>query len=309
MTRHQLLGFMRAGKYAVQASGSRDGVPQAAIVGIVVTDDFEIVFDTLEASRKAANLRKNPSIAFVIGGCDDGTAATLQYQGVTDEPSGAELARLRESVLRAVSGWSRPPACRRRDLVRARPTWMRFSNFAVDPPEIIEIDQGAGSWQLAAGSGAGSKELAASRPQGCTARCRLPAAGCLEPGAAGWCGEALFDLRQRVEDDVADDLQAAGADVIEIVLRRVPRGVVEVDDVDRRDAGAQNGMWSSSIVVSSSRNVARWPSFAAEAQTMSFSHGVEFESRRMVRFRSPIMSSRTSALSPASVPACCAACT
>ena len=35
-----------------------------------------------------------------------------------------------------------------------------------------------------------------------------------------------------VEDDIADDLQASGADVIEVVLRGMPGGVVEVDDID-----------------------------------------------------------------------------
>jgi hypothetical protein len=37
-------------------------------VGIAVTDRFEVVFDTLGSSRKARNLRANPSIALVLGG-------------------------------------------------------------------------------------------------------------------------------------------------------------------------------------------------------------------------------------------------
>ena len=43
----------------------------------------------------------------------------------------------------------------------------------------------------------------------------------------------------------------------------------------------RNGMWSSSMVVSSWRTCAEWPSLAAAAQTMSTSQGVEFASRRM----------------------------
>ena len=62
MTREVLLEFMRSEKYAVQASVSAGGVPQAAVVGIAVTDDLEIVFDTLASSRKAPNLRANPAI-------------------------------------------------------------------------------------------------------------------------------------------------------------------------------------------------------------------------------------------------------
>jgi len=68
MIHAQLLEFMKAHRYAVQASVSSRGTPQAAVVGIIVTDRFEIFFDTLAETRKAQNLRRNASIAFVIGG-------------------------------------------------------------------------------------------------------------------------------------------------------------------------------------------------------------------------------------------------
>src|SRR6478672_7003058 len=58
---------MRREPYAVQASVSRIGMLQAAIVGIVVSGRLELFFDTLATSRKAINLRRNPSAAFVIG--------------------------------------------------------------------------------------------------------------------------------------------------------------------------------------------------------------------------------------------------
>jgi hypothetical protein len=64
-----------------------------------------------------------------------------------------------------------------------------------------------------------------------------------------------------------------------------------------------NGMWSSSISVSSFENTARWPSRTAAAQTMSTSQGVELASRRISRSLSPIMSSSTSAFRLSSVPA------
>ena len=94
MTRDDLLQFMRSEKYAVQTSVSAAGSPQAAVVGIAVTDAFEIVFDTVASSRKASNLRANRSIAFVIGGTRDGDERTVQYEGIADEPSGEELDRL-----------------------------------------------------------------------------------------------------------------------------------------------------------------------------------------------------------------------
>jgi Pyridoxamine 5'-phosphate oxidase len=87
----ELLSFMREHSFAVQASLSADGRPQAAVVGIVVTDDFEVFFDAVDTNRKVVNLRRNPGIAFVIGGTTDGDERTVQYEGVSDEPTGAEL--------------------------------------------------------------------------------------------------------------------------------------------------------------------------------------------------------------------------
>ena len=140
MTRDALLEFMRSEKYAVQTSVSPSGLPQAAVVGIAVTDRFEIVFDTLASSRKAPNLRANPAIAFVIGGTREGDERTVQYEGTADEPSGGELERLL-----AVYYARFPEGPERRAwpgliYVRVKPTWIRYSNFGRNPPEILEFD-------------------------------------------------------------------------------------------------------------------------------------------------------------------------
>ena len=67
ITREQLLAFRREELYAVQASVSASSTPQAAIVGVIVSDRFEVFFDTLGTSRKPDNLRHNPAVALVIG--------------------------------------------------------------------------------------------------------------------------------------------------------------------------------------------------------------------------------------------------
>ena len=104
-----------------------------------MTDRFEIVFDTLASSRKAENLRRHPRIAFVIGGTLDGDERTVQYEGVADEPSGAERDRLVAVYL------DRFPDGRARQqwpgltYVRARATWIRYSDYNADPPMIVEF--------------------------------------------------------------------------------------------------------------------------------------------------------------------------
>jgi hypothetical protein len=137
--REKLLTFMRQERYAVQASVTANGTPQAAIIGVVVTDRFEVFFDTLNDSRQAVNLRHNPTSALVIGAAAADSERTVQLEGVADEPSGADLVRLLELY------FSRFPDGRERQkwpaisYWRVSPTWLRYGDFSVNPPEIIEL--------------------------------------------------------------------------------------------------------------------------------------------------------------------------
>jgi hypothetical protein len=45
MNRAELLEFLRRHRYAVQASSAHGGAPQAAVIGIAVTDELELVFE------------------------------------------------------------------------------------------------------------------------------------------------------------------------------------------------------------------------------------------------------------------------
>jgi general stress protein 26 len=125
LTTAELLSFIREHKLAVPASVSAAAAAQAAVVGIVVTDDFEVFFDTAGTSRKVDNLRRHPRIALVIGGTTVGDERTVQYEGIADEPTGAELQRLKGLYFEAF------PDGRERErwpditYIRTTPTWIR----------------------------------------------------------------------------------------------------------------------------------------------------------------------------------------
>lgn len=140
LTRAALLEYMRRHRLAVQSSLAPAGGVQSAVVGIAVSDDFELVFDTLESTRKARNLAANPRIAFVMGGTHDGEEWTVQYEGIADRPSGAELRAAQELYF---GTW--PDGRDRLQWaglihIRVRPTWLRFSDYRTDPPTIVELD-------------------------------------------------------------------------------------------------------------------------------------------------------------------------
>lgn len=136
---HELLEFLRSHRLAVQASVATDALPQAAVVGIGISDSFEIVFDTLDTTRKARNLRRNPHIALVIGGMLPGDERTVQYEGVADEPSGAELDRVKQIYYSAYPDGPARANWPGLIYVRITPKWIRYSNYNQNPPEILEF--------------------------------------------------------------------------------------------------------------------------------------------------------------------------
>ena len=135
MTPSDFLAFLRQHRLAV-LSTVRDGAPQAALVGIAVTDAFEIVFDTVTGSRKYANLLADPRVALVAG-WDYGK--TLQIEGTADVLADEYLAAFKD-VYFAV--W---PDGRERQrwpdtaYVRVRPRWLRYADYAQSPPQIEEL--------------------------------------------------------------------------------------------------------------------------------------------------------------------------
>jgi PPOX class probable F420-dependent enzyme len=135
MTRDELRDFLRRSKYAVVATTAADGSPQSAVVGIAVSDACEIVFDTLSATHKTKNLRRDPRIAVTVWEGE----RTAQLEGVADEPSGAA----REAAL-SVYFVTFPDGRERLAWpgithFRVRPRWARYSDFSGTEAKVEEL--------------------------------------------------------------------------------------------------------------------------------------------------------------------------
>ncbi len=109
---------------AIATSTERTG-PEVALINFAVTDDLELVFETLQTTRKCENLRENPRVAFMAWRDDQ----TLQYEGIADEPEEYALRELLAVYFAAVpdarshQGW--PGLI----YVRVRPRWIRLSRY------------------------------------------------------------------------------------------------------------------------------------------------------------------------------------
>jgi len=122
----ELYNFIHARKLAVISTTSSNGDPQSALVGIAVSPDLTIVFDTVKSSRKYANLKADPRISLVSGW--DGEI-TVQYEGIAVEPEGEALDRSKSLYFET---W--PDGIERQQWpgitwFLITPKWIRYSDF------------------------------------------------------------------------------------------------------------------------------------------------------------------------------------
>jgi len=135
LTREFIHEFIARHRYGVVSSLGSDGTPQSALVGIAVSPELEIFFDTLDSTRKIANLRANPRVSFVIGWENE---QTLQLEGTADEPAGAALAALKAIYFKAWPDGPEREKWKGITYCRVRPSWLRFSSY-VEPVLIEEM--------------------------------------------------------------------------------------------------------------------------------------------------------------------------
>jgi pyridoxine/pyridoxamine 5'-phosphate oxidase len=136
VTQADLHRFIEQYKLGVLSTIADTGAPQSALVGIAVTPNLEIVFDTVKSSRKYPNLIAKRRCSFVIGWAGE---QTVQYEGEAAELQGQELKHCQTVYFQA---W---PECQTHlawpGIVYfvVRPRWIRYSDFDQNPPLIQEF--------------------------------------------------------------------------------------------------------------------------------------------------------------------------
>jgi hypothetical protein len=126
MNLDSLYDFIHARKLAVISTTSPSGDPQSALVGVAVSPELHIVFDTVKSSRKYTNLKTDPRISLVTGWDAE---ITVQYEGIAVEPEGDALDQAKSLYFKT---W--PDGIERQQWpgitwFHITPRWIRYSDF------------------------------------------------------------------------------------------------------------------------------------------------------------------------------------
>jgi general stress protein 26 len=130
------LKFSQVERLAVLSTVTPAGEPQSALMGIAVTPDFEIVFDTVKSSRKYGNLCANPRVSLVIGCTSE---ITIQYEGIAQELAGDDLARYLPIYFAAFPDGPERQSWPGIVYFVVRPKWIRYCDYQARPPAITEF--------------------------------------------------------------------------------------------------------------------------------------------------------------------------
>ncbi|MFB6454926.1 pyridoxamine 5'-phosphate oxidase family protein [Chitinophaga sp. Hz27] len=141
MTTEALYQYLASQPLGVVSTICTIGAPQAAVVGIAVSPQLAIIFDTVSTSRKYANIIGNPKVAMVIGWEDE---TTVQLEGTASLLPHGESHPLKEIYFTRFPD-GRVRAATWPDLVHfvVTPQWIRYSNFndAKEPVKEWEFKQ------------------------------------------------------------------------------------------------------------------------------------------------------------------------
>lgn len=126
MNVQEVFRFMNDERLGVLATISERGQPEAALMGFAVTPELEIIFDTLNSSRKYPNLKRNPRVAWVIG-CT--TEVTVQYEGIAEELEGEALAEYKKIYFAKFTDGPERQSWPGITYFVVRPKWVRFCDY------------------------------------------------------------------------------------------------------------------------------------------------------------------------------------
>jgi len=137
VTRELIYQYINEQKLGVVSTVNSNSKPESAVVGIAVSVDLEIIFDTVKASRKYQNIFHNARVALVIGWDNE---ITVQYEGIAEVLGDGNKAQQLREIYYKIYPDGRERAATWPGLVHIKvtPSWIRYNDFN-EPPLIEEL--------------------------------------------------------------------------------------------------------------------------------------------------------------------------
>ena len=132
VTKELIYQFVNQQKLAVVSTINKENKPEAALVGIALSVNLEIIFDTVKTSRKYKNMLYKPDVALAIGWDNE---ITVQYEGIAEVlGDNKEADSLREVYFSAFpDGRERAKTWPGLVHIKITPNWIRYSDFNESP--------------------------------------------------------------------------------------------------------------------------------------------------------------------------------
>lgn len=116
--------------------------PEAALIAFAELPNLEILFVTLEGSRKYQNMLANNKVALVVGWDRRPEKwATLQYEGFASLVLAQEIGRYKKVFLSKKNTPCSYEFLNKKGmkLFKITPTWIGYSQYNIGNPQVIEL--------------------------------------------------------------------------------------------------------------------------------------------------------------------------
>ncbi len=139
----EILSFLHKKPMAVIATVHSNRIaPEAALVAFCETEEFEIIFQTFNDTRKYKNIKDNPDVAFVVGwDVAKERQITFQYEGIAFE---LKIGTHKYRRYRDIFEKKKTPCTRefldqpKSRIFVCKPLWFGYSDYTQKTPRVIE---------------------------------------------------------------------------------------------------------------------------------------------------------------------------
>lgn len=136
VNKNTVLEFLKKNDLCVLSTASKSGKSESAVMAFTVKDNFMLLMNSEEKTRKIKNILENPQVSVVIGGLKNDPSVQIDGEGKIIE--GDQAIEACEYMLK-VHPELKDYGIEKGKFISITPNWLRWSDFTQNPPAIEEF--------------------------------------------------------------------------------------------------------------------------------------------------------------------------